>query len=332
MYKLFLFLIFTCSFYLQKSLAQSAFEIVIENELDEYLIDGVKDYDGNYILTGTSQEFVNKKGYVHYSSVLMKVDTLGSYITKVLQYPDTNCGLLNVLLMSDSNYLFSGYIESVASDSNQLWLYKTDKLLNKIWEKRFRIGLDEGYTKCEFSSNAFINENNDIIYGAYASYENSNQDDIVFIKISQEGEFISSRQIHYQFTQFFTDITQVPNSNDIIAFVYHISIFGYQINAIRLDSSFNIISTIPLENSNYFYEHIGSVANWITDTSFIYTGFIDAVSNPVEDQRIAASIFDTTYKPLKEIDFGKVDTIDYPAYNNSAVFINDTTIYVAGFG
>ncbi|NOY50883.1 MAG: hypothetical protein GXO88_10030 [Chlorobi bacterium] len=263
MSKFFLFFIFTYSFYIPNSLAQSTFEIVIENELNEFLIDGANDYDGNYILTGTSQEFVINKGYVHYSSVLMKVDTLGSYITKVLQYPDTNCGLLNVLLMSDSNYLFSGYIKSVDSDSNQLWLYKTDKLLNKLWEKRFRIGLDEGYTECKFSPYALINENNDIIYGAYASYEYSNQDDIVFIKISQEGEFISKRQIHYQFEQSFTDITKVPNSNDIIAFVHHISIFGYQINAIRLDSSFNTISTIPLENSFYFYGHIGSVAHWM---------------------------------------------------------------------
>lgn len=312
-------------------LGQNSFEIVIENELNETLIDGKTDYDGNYVLTGTSQEVINYNRYVHYSSVIMKVDTLGNYIRKVLQFPDTNCGIYNVIVMPDSNYLFAGHIDPINSDTNQLWLYKTDKQLNKLWEKRFRVELDEGYTQCEFSPYGFINNGNNIIYGAYASYDDSNQDDIVLIKINQNGDLISKRQIHYQFTQSFTEITNIPNTNDFIAFVNHISIFGYQINAIRLDSSFNTISTIPLENSFYFYGHIGSVAHWNTDTSFIYTGFIDEISNPIEDQRIAASIFDTAYQPLKEIDFGKADTIDYPAFYNCTAYINDTTIYVAGF-
>jgi len=312
-------------------LGQNSFEIIIENDLHETLIDGKTDLDGNYILSGSSQDVLNYNRYVHYSSVIMKVDTLGNYIRKVIQFPDTNCGIYNVMVMPDSNYLFAGYIDPIDNDTNQLWLYKTDKQLNKLWEKRFNIDLDEGYTQCKFSQYGIINEGNNIIYGAHASYEDSNQDDIVFIKINQDGDFISKKQIHYQFTQYFTDITKVPNTNDFIAFVHHISIFGYQIHAIRVDSSFNIISTLPLENSNYFYGHIGAVGNWITDTSFIYTGFIDAVSNPVEDQRIAASIFDTTYQPLKEIDFGKADTIDYPAYNNCTAYLNDSTIYVAGF-
>lgn len=96
---------------LKPILAQSGFEITINNELDEWLIDGAKDYDGNFVLTGTSSEVDINKSYVHYSAVIMKVDTLGSYMTKTLQYPDTNCGLFNAIVMPDSNYLFAGYIE-----------------------------------------------------------------------------------------------------------------------------------------------------------------------------------------------------------------------------
>lgn len=329
--KIVFFVFIFCVVWVNISLAQNAFEIVIENELNETLIDGKTDFDGNYVLTGSSQEVLNYNRYVHHSSVIMKVDTQGNYISKVIQFPDTNCGIYNVMVMPDSNYLFAGYIKPINSDTNQFWLYKTDKQLNKLWERRIKMDLDDGYSQCIISPFGFINNGNNIVYGAYASYNNSNQDDIILLKFNQNGDFLSKRQIHYQFTQSFTAMTKVPNTTDFIAFVNHISIFGYQINAIRLDSSFNTISIIPLENSNYFYGHIGSVAHWKTDTSFIYTGFIDELSNPIEDQRIASSIFDTTYQPLKEIDFGKEDTIDYPAFYNCSTYLNDSTIYVAGF-
>jgi len=85
------------------------------------------------------------------------------------------------------------------------------------------------------------------------------------------------------------------------------------------------------KSQDNFYIDFGSASEWISDTTFLYAGSIYPELSPPDDERIAASILDTTYSALKETDFGKIDTIDYPAYNNCIAYYNDTTIYIVGF-
>lgn len=322
----FIFLFCSLSF-----IGQSTFEIIINNEKNEYLICGKKDFDGNYVLTGTSQVPVSKSRGYQSSALIMKVDTRGQHVTSILHYPDTSCGLFTIIITADSNYLFTGYIEPTEVDSSQLWLYKTDKYLNKIWEKRFRIPLDEGYTKCWFTSYGIEDDDGNIVLSGYASHNQTNHRDMVLVKINQQGDILISKQFHYRFSQTINDLIKIPNSSDIILITNHISIMGYPVRLIRLDSNLNTISILPISSSDYKYRGIGTTSHWISDTSFIYCGDVSGIGNPNDSDDIGVCILDTAYNVLNEILIGKPDTIDYPAYTNCIAYYNDTTIYVAGF-
>lgn len=309
--------------------AQDNFEIII-NQGDEFLVNGKTDLTNNYILIGKSYIKDDSTNQIIKGSIIVKVDSLGNYFLKSYHFSDTICIISNVLFTSDSNYIFVGSLTYPENDSSFLWLLKTDTYLNTLYEKVIKVPLMEGFVKCILGKYSITNNNN-FILSAIASNEFLNDLDIMLIEINESCELTNYLQLNYNYNQSMPDLAKVPNSSDIIAVVYHLEIMGPQIQFIRLDSSLSIKSIAPIKNGEYKYDYSGTIANWINDTTFLYTGLLTPNGNPIEDEEIGLSILDTNYNAIREKHIGTEDTTDYPAYINSSAYFNDTCIYVLGF-
>lgn len=299
-------------------LGQYSFELTIASDEDETFYDAIEDTNADIVLVGRIGDLYN----LDWDPYILKIYPNGDTMSKRIASADTNGWFQNIELLNDGNYmLFGKCITGTDIDYDKLWLCKMDTALNVIFHKTYNV-LSAPYTRCHFSRSHTDTDHNIILSGgvSYDSDQRNENGDFIFVKCNQQGDTLLTKTQHFEFGQQMYDITQIPNTTDYLGVGGFIDMHNF--GPIRLDSAFNI------KQIRHFYSQISILGcmHWLTDTSYLF-----AACNYVfgsDEQQVGTYIIDTALNYQKQLILGKIDTVEYPAYDHSIGYVNDTTIYI----
>ena len=310
---------------------QNSFEILIASDEDEVMMDGIEDNNGEIVLTGVIGDIT----IGDYDAYVIKISADGTFISKRFEREDTVSVFNEIVLLNDGNYLALGAYSPVGnfSERDHFWICKLDEQLNIVFEKSFIV--NEFYHSTG-SGYSMTDDNGDIIVAGAANYFDPPNPtimyDLMFVKLNQEGDTLSTKYHHYYGWQIAYELTQIPNSTDYLVIGGTFDDFLSFVEYVRFDSAFNMVSfkNIP----DYISPEIsigteGSSDLWVSDTSFLYSAtFYFPEKN---ESAVCAFVIDTNANLLQELYFDRPDTIEHAAWKNSMAYVNDTTIYIGGF-
>ena len=137
-------------------------------------------YDGGYVVTGRTRSY----GEGDYDVYLIKTDENGTIVwEKTFGGTEYDEGS-SVCETTDSCYIICGYTNSFGAGSSDLYIIKTDRYGNLIWEKTFGgVDIDEGNQIRE------ISDGNYIVAGRTRSFGAGNYD-VYLVKTDPNGNLI----------------------------------------------------------------------------------------------------------------------------------------------
>jgi len=296
---------------------QYSFELTIASEEDEIFYDAIEDNNRDIIMAGR----IGDRYTLAWDPYILKIYPNGDTLSKRIASADTNGWFQIVELLDDGNYMFFGKcITGTDVNYDKLWVCKMDTALNVIFHKTYN--LPGSYTQCHFSRSFTDSDRNIILSGSIRSDPDNRDElgDFNFVKCNQQGDTLLTKKQHFEFGQMMYDITQVPNTTDYLGVGGFIDMHNF--GPIRMDSAFNI------KQICHFYSQISILGcmHWLTDTSYLFAARNYVLGS--DESQVGTYIIDTALNYQKQLILGKIDTVEYPAYDHSIGYVNDTTIYI----
>lgn len=159
------------------------FYVVYGGAGDDVAYDIKQSKDGNYVLTGSSSSAGNGQTDLY----LMKIDQMGRKLwERYIGGAGSEVGR-SILLLEDSGYVVTGFTSSFGNGGYDLYLIRTDKTGNLIWQRTI------GGTDWDFGYASAFTSNTEIMVTGY-SYQNGNQD-LLLAKIDTTGSIIWEKRI-----------------------------------------------------------------------------------------------------------------------------------------
>ena len=189
----------------------------VGNELWTQILGEWAGYSGYEIIQTSQGEFIIVGYYNTGSSqaediLVIKTDKFGNEIWKKTYGSDYQDGGYDIIESSDGNFVFTG--SDGFSDSTKLIITKIDPMGNIIWEKQIgqapEIGYNLGY--CIKESN-----NGDLIVVGESSSSNSLSNDLLLVKLTQEGEILQSKIVAIDGGQVGYSFIELENGDLIVA-------------------------------------------------------------------------------------------------------------------
>jgi hypothetical protein len=147
---------------------------------DEFVTSVQETSDGGYIIGATSFANDNTGSDIW----LIKTDSNGNKLLEMSYGGPNNDSASSVRETSDGGYIIAGTTSSFSVGGSDVWLIKTDKKLNKVWDKTFG-GVND-------DSSASVKQTLDggyVIAGTTSSYGDGNSD-VWLIKVDNKGNRI----------------------------------------------------------------------------------------------------------------------------------------------
>lgn len=159
------------------------FYVVYGGAGDDVGYDIKQSKDGNYVLTGSSSSAGNGQTDLY----LMKINKAGHKLwERYIGGAGSEVGR-SLLLMEDSGYVVTGYTSSYGNGGYDLYLIRTDKSGNLIWQRTI------GGNDWDFGFASVFTSNTEIMVTGY-SYANGNQD-LLLAKIDTAGTVLWEKRI-----------------------------------------------------------------------------------------------------------------------------------------
>jgi len=315
--QLFICLMLLEVFFPYKSLSQSTFEWSLPYPEDAIPMDGICDSLGNFYLTILRQDTIRQV------SVLLKINSRGDTIkSRVFMKDSVNGFILKLFPTYDGNYMAAGQITTgnpPIVNNAELWFVKFDSSLNVLFEKRFQtpfVTIDH-LRSIPYKGLHLVFGFGD--FGITTSF---------VIKITDNGDTLLIKTItNNGKTLRFYDALYQPNSQRLNffgrAFVPSLNTYG---QIFELDSLFNIIHVDSIPEGIFS----GNNARWIDDIKFLLTGEYLHKPSATQDNDLGLISLDTSNYVYHHQNFGKPDTIDYPACGTNLDFNTLNNIYYGG--
>ncbi len=311
-------------------LSQDSFEIALETDEDCIVWEAAKDNNGSFIGVGIIGTFIGQ----NYDAFLLKVDAYGNYSTKRFCMYDTICMFSTINVLSDGNYFVIGSysIENNAQKRDHLWIVILDQELNLLSEKSYKI--KEPYVGYGTSACSLIDNDGNIVLAAIAGEEDSKEKtifaDFVFYKFNQLGDTLLSKYYHYIFDEWPYELRHMHNSDNIMLIEKSTHYNGHD-ELLFLDPDLNILDVNQFGNEDTGISGDLSSDCWVSDTSFLLSGYNSFFTGTYWEPYIGVYLVDTSAVFHHELALNKIDTADYPAKRNSMAYANDSTIYIGGY-
>ena len=166
-----------------------------------------RSHDGGYIISGYTytygQQFI-------YHPILLKTNATGD-LEWLNYYEDINGGAMSVIVTSDSNYVFSGYIDYDNQQQMDLLIRKVKYDGSNIWTKIYG-GQDNqiGFDIIEYN-------NSDLIITGSHSNTNSTHHDSYFLRTTNNGDSIWTRTLGSPRSNYCRSVCISNDSNLVLA-------------------------------------------------------------------------------------------------------------------
>lgn len=311
---------------------QHSYEFTYKTSDDEELFEGIQDNEGNFVLCGRIGSYMYQ-----YNPLIVKVSPDGEFITKRFFSSDTLGYFKLATQTPDGNYLFFGrYGLNDWDVYNYLWVVKTDRNLNTIFQKSYYIE-DSLYHSCNLDQFCFDSDSNIVVAGIrFMKAASTEFSDLWMIKFNIDGDTLFTKTPqHIMYNQWAQELTLVPSSGEYMVIGGRFDSFTSRVELFRMDSLFNKtgFTNIPKNPPNkYISGPQASSDIWLNDTVFLLsTTANDTVGKRVDDSSLGIFAVDTAGTIHNQLILGKPDTTDYAAHYNSMATVNDTTIYIGGY-
>ena len=312
------------------SLCQLSFEIALDSEEDCIIWEVATDNNGSVIGVGIIGSYIG----FNYDAFLLKIEPNGNFITKRFDLPDTISMFSTINVLPDGNYFVKGSysIENNAQERDHLWIVILDQELNILSEKTYMI--KEPYVGYGTTACSIIDNDGNIVLAAIAGEESSNEKtifaDFVFYKFNQQGDTLLSKYYHYIWDEWPYELRQIPNSDNLMLIEKSTHYNGHD-ELLFLDPDLNILDVNQFGNEDTGISGNLSSDCWVSDTSFLLSGYNSIFMGTYYEPYIGVYYVDTSAVFHQELILNKIDTADYPAKKNSMAYANDSTIYIGGY-
>jgi len=310
-------------------IGQTSFEFGINTEDNCIVSKAAKDNAGNIVIVGIIGSITEHD----YDAFILKVRPDGSYDSERFNRKDTISYFSTIDVLSNGEYFITGSysIEGNYNERDRLWVVLLDSEFNLISEKTFLVRQDYiGFTA--MACTIIDNEENIVLATGVIeeeTKEKTNFIDFAFYKFDQQGDTLLSKYYHYIYDQLPWELRQMPGSDNMMLIEQTTNIGGNN-ELLFLDPEFNILKV------NYISNDIGingdlSSDYWVTDTSFLMSGFNSWYMESYHEYYLATYLVDTSAVIHQELVMNRNDTTDYTAWRKSMAYANDSTIYIGGF-
>lgn len=310
--------------------SQMSFEIALDTDDDCIVWEAAIDNNGSFIGVGIIGTFIGQ----NYDAFLLKVDLYGNSLTKRFSMNDTISMFSTINVLSDGNYFVIGSysLENNAQERDHLWIVILDQELNILSEKSYMI--NESYVGYGTTACSIIDNDGNIVLAAIAGEEDSDEKtifaDFVFYKFNQQGDTLLSKYYHYIWDEWSYELRQMPNSDNIML-IERSTHYNNHNELLFLDPDLNILEVNQFGNEDIGISGILSSDIWLSDTSFLLSGYNSFFMGTYWEPYIGVYLVDTSAVVHQELVLNKNDTADYPAKHNSMAYANDSTIYIGGY-
>ncbi len=197
--------------------------------------------DGNYILLGSSSSGGNGQTDIY----LYKIDSLGQRVLeKYLGGAGNDIGT-SILLLNDSGYVIGGYTSSYGNGGYDMFLIRTDKFGEILWQKTF------GGNDWDFGRDVVLNSDSNIVLVGESYSATFGKSDGYFVLCKLDGTTITEQFIGGVEDDEFVKCILLSDGN--IAIAGNTKSYGDIHNdfwLVKIDSIGNLISSNTLGNIN----------------------------------------------------------------------------------
>ncbi len=163
--------------------------------------------DGGFIIAG----FTNSYGAGSWDIWLIRTDEYGNMLWDKTFGGQKDDRGYSVQETSDGGFIITGYTNSYGQGSKDVWLIKTDRDGNKIWDKTYGgIDSDWGYSVRETSDGGFIITGNTFSYGSGSS-------DIWLVRTDRDGNRLWDRTYGGEDSDWGYSVQETSDGGFIIA-------------------------------------------------------------------------------------------------------------------
>jgi len=138
-----------------------------------------------------------------------------------------------------------------------------------------------------------------------------------------------SKYYHYIWDELSWELRQMPGSDNMML-IERSTHYNNISELLYLDPNLNILKINQFGYDNIISGNLSS-DYWITDTSFLLSGYNSWDVGLDNEHYLAVYMVDTSAVFHQELVLNKEDTTDYSAWSNSMAYANDSTIYIGGF-
>jgi len=308
---------------------QTSFEIGINTDDDCIVSEAAMDQNGNCILVGGIGSYIGLK----YDAYVLSIGTNGRYRSERFIKKDTVGVFSTVDVLSNGNYFITGSFNCIGNslERDHLWVVILDSDLNIISENIFLI--KEGYVCFAAVACTLIDNEENIVLatgvGEVEKSEKTNFIDFAFYKFDQQGDTLLSKYYHDIWDELSWELRQMPGSDNMMLIERSTNI-GNNNELLFIDQELNILKVNSISNDIIISGDLSS-DYWVTDTSFLLSGYNSWDMGSYHEYYLATYLVDTSAVIHQELVMNRNDTIDYSAWRNSMTYANDSTIYIGGF-
>lgn len=310
----------TCLMLLNYLIAQT-FEKIVSNQSDQIISSIVEDNQGNFIFVGRIKNLQTglSNGY------LLKINEYGDVLYEIVfENGSQPCGFFNIHLWNGQFYVIGGTNTLDFPYNAELWYLNLDETMSVIDENKSGVPLGKWFS---YMNSIIDSDTNIVITGYISSYDEKNNpiinNDPFFYKLSIEGDSINTSFFDYNSPfKFSFDIIENTNNSKYYAFTSHLTNISLGQKVI-LDKDFNIIQIDSIPFGVYdFYSPI-----YISDSTILVCG----KGGPTLSSNNNLNILEINEQTeiVEYCYFGKIDTVDYPAYFSSTNNL-DNEIFIGG--
>jgi hypothetical protein len=299
---------------------QSAFKVLFQNPLDDYVGDMVEGANNTYYAVGCcgyNFEPWNFRGLVY--RLRSEADTFSIRIA----FSDTVTRFLRILNRGVNKFIILGAICNPPEYHERLLIAGMDTNLNITWRKEYRM---KNYDRIWRINYLYKNSYSLILFGNIVYDSLGGQVDGFFAEVTLDGDTVKTGY-YLSYNPNIHSGVYNPDSSGLWIFGEGFDYNGRGERA-EFDTNFilNRIDWIPEVVDGY------SHAQWYSGNKLLFGGLfqIDPYGGGPQDNDMGVSFMDTALNIPDLHYFGAVDTIDYPAINRIFHYLDTNRIYIAG--